>query len=110
MRIFGIFMLTGLGIMLSVVSVNGSFQDFTLVGFSGVSFALSILILFVGVATGVLLMEDNHKQYLIYYDRYYKLVKKHDKLTLQRDDLRLDAIRQFDRIFSELKRLKNEKR
>ena len=40
---------------------------------------------------------------------YYALVRKHEKLTLQKDELRLDAVRNFDKIFQELKRLKNEK-
>ena len=41
---------------------------------------------------------------------YYALVRKHEKLTLQKDELRLDAVRNFDKIFQELKRLKNEER
>ena len=110
MRMFGLFMLTGLGIMLSVVSVNGSFQEFTLEGIGFTGFTLNILLLFVGVAIGLLLMEDNRKQYLRYYDAYHRLVTTHDKLTHQRDELRLDAIRNFDKIFSELKKLKNAKR
>ena len=41
--------------------------------------------------------------------QYSELVRKHEKLTLQKDELRLDAVRNFDKIFQELKRLKNEK-
>ena len=40
---------------------------------------------------------------------YSALVRKHEKLTLQKDELRLDAVRNFDKIFQELKRLKSEK-
>ena len=40
---------------------------------------------------------------------YSELVRKHEKLTLEKDELRLDAVRNFDQIFQELKRLKNEK-
>ena len=42
-------------------------------------------------------------------NKYIELVAKHEKLTLEKDELRLDAIRNFDGIFQELKRLKNEK-
>ena len=41
-------------------------------------------------------------------NEYIELVEKHEKLTLEKDELRLDAIRNFDGIFQELKRLKNE--
>ena len=96
----------------SIISVNGSLQDFTLVGVSpfGITgFAINILILFVGVGTGVLLLSDNSDRAIEYYDKYYALVEKHEKLKGQRDELRLDAVRNFDKIFQELKRLKNEK-
>ena len=109
MRIFGIFTFTGLGLMLSVVSIDGSFQDFTLVGIGVTGFALNLLLLFVGIGIGILL-EDGGRKYQEYYDKYYRLVEAHDKLTHQRDELRLDAIRNFDKIFSELKKLKNVKR
>jgi hypothetical protein len=117
MRIFGIIMLTLLGVMLSIVSVNGGFQGFNLVGFNGVSFLLNILILFVGVGTGSLLMNDINQLYLKYYNAYHKLRDEHEKLTLQKDELRLDAIVHFDKIHQELlevteelKRIKNEQR
>ena len=42
-------------------------------------------------------------------NKYEELVRKHKKLTLDKDELRLDAVRNFDKIFQELKRLKNEK-
>ena len=42
-------------------------------------------------------------------NKYQELVRKHKKLTLDKDELRLDAVRNFDKIFQELKRLKNEK-
>ena len=109
MRIFGLFMLTGLGIMLSVVSVNGGFQEFTLVGIGFTGFAMNILLLFVGVAIGVLLLSDNNDRATEYYNKYYVLVEEHERLKGQRDELRLDAVRNFDQIFQELKRLKNEK-
>ena len=47
MRIFGIFTFTGLGLMLSVVSIDGSFQDFTLVGIGFIGFALNLLLLII---------------------------------------------------------------
>ena len=112
MRIFGIFALTILGVYLSIISVNGSLQDFSLVGVSpfGITgFAINILILIVGVATGVLLLSDNSDRAIEYYNKYYALVEEHEKLKGQRDELRLDAVRNFDQIFQELKRLKNEK-
>ena len=62
-----------------------------------------------GVATGVLLLSDHSYKYIKYYDEYFNLVEKHDKLTHQRDELRLDAIRNFDKIFQELKALRVEK-
>ena len=40
---------------------------------------------------------------------YSELVRKHKGMTLEKDELRLDAVRNFDKIFQELKRLKNEK-
>ena len=40
---------------------------------------------------------------------YSELVRKHKRMTLEKDELRLDAVRNFDKIFQELKRLKNEK-
>ncbi len=109
MRIFGIFALTGLGVMLSMVSVNGGFQEFTLEGIGFTGFAMNILILFVGVATGVLLLLDISDRATEYYDKYYSLVEEHERLKGQRDELRLDAIRNFDRIFQEIKALKKQK-
>ncbi len=109
MRIFGIFALTGLGVMLSVVSVNGSFQDFTLVGIGFTGFAMNILLLFVGVATGVLLLSDNSDRAIEYYRKYYALVEEHERLKGQRDELRLDAVRNFDKIYQELKALRKQK-
>jgi hypothetical protein len=112
MRIFGIFALTILGVYLSIISVNGSLQDFSLVGVSpfGITgFAINILILFVGVATGVLLLSDYSDRATEYYNKYYALVEKHEKLKGQRDELRLDAIRNFDRIFQEIKALRKQK-
>jgi len=110
-------MLTLLGVMLSMLSVTNGFQAFNLVGYNGVSFLLNILILFIGVATGTVLMGDINKLYLEYYNKYFRLREEHDKLTLQRDELRLDAIVHFDKIHQELlevteelKRLKNEQR
>ena len=41
--------------------------------------------------------------------QYSELVRKHEKLTLEKDELRLDAVRNFDQIFQELKRLRNER-
>ena len=41
--------------------------------------------------------------------QYSELVRKHEKLTLEKDELRLDAVRNFDQIFQELRRLKNER-
>ena len=113
MRIFGIFALSILGVYLSIISVNGSLQDFTLVGVSpfGITgFAINILILFVGVGTGVLLLSDNSDRAIEYYNKYYALVEEHEKLKGQRDELRLDAIRNFDQIFQELKALRKQKR
>ena len=112
MRIFGIFALTGLGVYLSIISVNGSLQDFSLVGVSpfGITgFAINILILFVGVGTGVLLLSDDSDRATEYYNKYYVLVEEHEKLKGQRDELRLDAIRNFDQIFQELKALRKQK-
>ena len=112
MRIFGIFALTILGVYLSIISVNGSLQDFTLVGVSpfGITgFAINILILFVGVATGFLLLSDKDDRATEYYNKYYALVEEHERLKGQRDELRLDAIRNFDQIFQELKALRKQK-
>ena len=70
---------------------------------------MNILLLFVGVATGVLLLSDNSDRAIEYYNKYYALVEEHEKLKGQRDELRLDAVRNFDQIFQELKALRKQK-
>jgi len=72
-------------------------------------YADTYIILLVGVGIGVCLMTTlmELRESSLAND-YDDLVDAHDKLTLQRDDLRLDAIVQFDNANSENKVLKKE--
>ena len=80
-------------------------------------YADTYLILLIGVGIGVCLMTTlNGFISDSLANDYDDLAEAHEKLTLDRDDLRLDAIVQFDNANSEnkelkkeLKRLKNEK-
>ena len=93
------------------------FQSFNLEGGNVILFLIAIFVM--GFMSGGFSNLDNIirlNQEIGFYKRetskskamYSELVRKHEKLTLQKDELRLDAVRNFDKIFQELKRLKNE--
>jgi hypothetical protein len=72
-------------------------------------YADTYIILLVGVGIGVSLMTTlNGFISESLANDYDDLAEAHDKLTLQRDELRLDAIVQFDNASSENKELKKE--
>ena len=108
--------ITILLIMVGVLMVL-LFPSFHLEGGNVILFLISIFVM--GFMSGGFSNLDNItrlNQEVGFYERlsartksqYSELVRKHKKLTLDRDELRLDAVRNFDKIFQELKRLKNE--
>ena len=85
--------------------------------YNSFNYADTYIILVVGVGIGVCLMTTimELRESSLAND-YDDLVEAHEKLTLDRDELRLDAVTQFGEVSGEnmqlkkdLKRLKNEK-
>ena len=85
--------------------------------FNSFNYADTYVILIIGVGIGVCLMTtlNGFISDSLAHD-YDDLVEAHEKLTLERDDMRLDAVTQFGEVSGEnmqlkkdLKRLKNEK-
>ena len=100
------------------VSMVLLFPSFHLEGGNVVLFLIAIFVM--GFMSGGFSNLDNIirlNQEIGFYKRetskskamYSELVRKHKRMTLEKDELRLDAVRNFDKIFQELKRLKNEK-
>ena len=108
--------ITILLIMVGVLMVL-LFPSFHLEGGNVVLFLIAIFVM--GFMSGGFSNLDNItrlNQEIGFYKRetsksksmYSELVRKHKRMTLEKDELRLDAVRNFDKIFQELKRLKNE--
>ena len=85
--------------------------------FNSFNYADTYVILIIGVGIGVCLMTtlNGFISDSLAHD-YDDLVEAHEKLTLERDDMRLDAVTQFGEVSGEnmqlkkaLKRLENEK-
>ena len=85
--------------------------------YNSFNYADTYIILVVGVGIGVCLMTTimELRESSLAND-YDDLAEAHEKLTLERDDMRLDAVTQFGEVSGEnmqlkkeLKRLKNEK-
>ena len=80
MRIFGIFMLTGVGVFIAITDVSifaYPAVEFTFSN-SGWGFMLNLALLFLGVATGITLTDKDKKDADKYFSELMDLVELHN--------------------------------